>query len=154
MKHQDCVSCGAANDMTRFEDRSFEVEYRNLRRSVQGLSGWECRACGETEFDPDSALRYGAAGDQLIETARRTIAQEMKRIRRKLSLTQKTAVQMLSGGGHNAFSRYERGEVEPPRSLVVLMALLDRHPQLMEEIVAINQDVRLDPQIAAQEPGH
>ena len=42
---------------------------------------------------------------------RQLIGNEMKRIRRKLHLTQKEAVKLLSGGGHNAFSRYERGEL-------------------------------------------
>ena len=58
------------------------------------------------------------------------IGAEMKRIRRKLHLTQKETVQLLSGGGHNAFSRYERGELLPPKALVLLMRLLDRHPAL------------------------
>ena len=63
----------------------------------------------------------------------------IKRIRRKLHFTQKSAVQLLSGGGHNAFSRYERAEVEPPKPLFVLMRLLDRHPELVRELQAINE---------------
>ena len=73
------------------------------------------------------------------EDAKRVMAEEMKRIRRKLHFTQKSAVQLLSGGGHNAFSRYERAEVEPPKPLFVLMRLLDRHPELVRELQAINE---------------
>jgi len=43
-------------------------------------------------------------------------------------MTQKETVALLPGGGHNAFSRYERGEIAPPKSLMVLMRLLDRDP--------------------------
>jgi hypothetical protein len=35
------------------------------------------------------------------------ISPELARIRKKLGLTQKEAA-MIAGGGHNAFSRYER----------------------------------------------
>ncbi|WP_274377175.1 type II toxin-antitoxin system MqsA family antitoxin [Ectothiorhodospira magna] len=34
----------------------------------------------------------------------------------------------------NAFSRYERGEVDPPRSVVKFLRVLDRHPELLEEV--------------------
>ena len=50
------------------------------------------------------------------------IGAEMKRIRRKLHLTQKETVKLLSGGGHNAFSRYERGELTAASTVVALCA--------------------------------
>lgn len=59
---------------------------------------------------------------------------EMKRIRKKLGLKQGEMVTLFAGGGHNSVSRYERGEVEPPKSLQILMRLLDRHPELLNEI--------------------
>ncbi|MFP3534180.1 type II toxin-antitoxin system MqsA family antitoxin, partial [Burkholderia sp. SIMBA_042] len=37
----------------------------------------------------------------------------------------------------NAFSRYETGRTKPPLALVKLLKLLDRHPNLLEEIRAI-----------------
>ena len=40
-----------------------------------------------------------------VIAARQEIGAEMKRIRRRLHLSQKDAVLLLSGGGHNAFSR-------------------------------------------------
>jgi transcriptional regulator with XRE-family HTH domain len=48
----------------------------------------------------------------LVLAARKRQAQEIKRIRRKLGLSQ-TAATRLTGGGHDAFSRYERGEAAP-----------------------------------------
>jgi HTH-type transcriptional regulator/antitoxin MqsA len=33
---------------------------------VPGLSGWRCDACGEVEFEADSARRHAAAGDALV----------------------------------------------------------------------------------------
>lgn len=53
--------------------------------------------------------------------------------RRKLGLTQKDAARIF-GGGVNAFSRYERGIVTPPRSLIALLTILDRHPELLKDL--------------------
>ena len=51
---------------------------------------------------------------------------------------------MLSGAGHNAFSRYERGELLAPKPLVLLIRLLDRHPHLLAQarILAEGADLR------------
>jgi len=40
------------------------------------------------------------------------------------------------GGGVNAFSRYENGKTKPPLALVKLFKLLDRHPDLLDELRA------------------
>jgi HTH-type transcriptional regulator/antitoxin MqsA len=42
---------------------------------------------------------------------------------------------VLTGGGHNAFSRYERGEVLPLPAVIKLLRLLDKHPELLKDIV-------------------
>ena len=62
-----------------------------------------------------------------------SIASEIARTRKKLKLTQVAANQIF-GGGPNAFSRYEKGKVVPPQSLVHLLRLLDHHPELLEEV--------------------
>lgn len=58
---------------------------------------------------------------------------ELARIRKKLKLTQKEAAQ-ITGGGHNAFSRYERGEAKPIQAVLNLFKLLDHHPDLLDEL--------------------
>ncbi len=140
MKTQQCASCGAPDGMHHFQGRTFTIETSGMVRQVPDIAGWECQACQEVEFDhdDDSADRYGEASDQLLIDARQIIAAEMKRIRRKLHLTQKRAVELLTGRGHNAFSRYERGELFPPQPLFILMRLLDKHPHLLAEIQALN----------------
>jgi HTH-type transcriptional regulator/antitoxin MqsA len=97
------------------------------------LSGWRCAACDEVEFDPDSAHRYAEAGDELVRAERERQAREIRRVRRKLGLSQAAAAR-LTGGGHNAFSRYERGEVTPMPAVVNLFRILDRHPELLKEL--------------------
>jgi HTH-type transcriptional regulator/antitoxin MqsA len=40
----------------------------------------------------------------------------------------------IFGGGPNAFSRYENGKTKPPLALVKLLMVLDRHPNLLNEV--------------------
>ncbi|MGE1155707.1 type II toxin-antitoxin system MqsA family antitoxin [Pseudomonas kitaguniensis] len=139
MKTQQCASCGSDDAMQQFVGRTFTINTRGMTRDIPDIAGWECQVCKEIEFDydDDSAERYSAASDQLLIDARHIIAAEMKRIRRKLQLTQKQAVRLLIGRGHNAFSRYERAEIFPPEPLLTLMRLLDKHPHLLAEIEAL-----------------
>ncbi len=85
------------------------------------------------EFDAESARRYTAAGDALVLRERERQSKEIRRIRRKLGLSQIAAAR-LTGGGHNAFSRYERGEVAPLPAVITLLRLLDKHPELLKDI--------------------
>ena len=64
---------------------------------------------------------------------RRQRGKQVRRIRTRLKLTQKAAAEVF-GGGVNAFSRYERGEVAPPRAVVKFLRVLDRHPELLDEV--------------------
>lgn len=59
----------------------------------------------------------------------------VKRVRKDvLNLTQIEAVDLLSGGGHNAVSRYEKGTTPVPKPLMQLMRLLSVKPELIDII--------------------
>nr|WP_294504424.1 type II toxin-antitoxin system MqsA family antitoxin [uncultured Rhodopila sp.] len=128
-----CTECERSQPMARFDGETFLVDHAGVSATVEGLSGWRC-GCGEIEFDPDSALRYAAAGDALVVQERQRQSADIRRIRRKLGLSQEAAAR-LTGGGHNAFSRYERGEATPMPAVVNLFRLLDRHPELLNDLV-------------------
>ena len=129
-----CLNCEARKGMTRFERETFTIEHAGMTATVEGLSGWRCQTCGEVEFDADSARRYAAMGDELVLHDRERQSKEIRRIRRKLGLSQVAAAR-LTGGGHNAFSRYERGEVTPLPAVLNLFRLLDKHPELLNDLV-------------------
>jgi HTH-type transcriptional regulator/antitoxin MqsA len=103
------------------------VSYRGLVADVEGLSGFRCGTCGEIEYDQASAERYAQASDALVLQDRRAVGEDLRRIRKKLRLNQAEA-SALTGGGHNAFSRYETGKVSPPPAVVNLFRMLERHP--------------------------
>ena len=63
---RDCLNCEDQNGLARFKGEPFTIEHAGQTASVENLSGWRCRACGEVEFDAESARRYAAAGDALV----------------------------------------------------------------------------------------
>ena len=54
-------------------------------------------------------------------------------VRQRFKLTQQQAAKVF-GGGTNAFSRYESGKTKPPLALVKLFRILDKHPDLFQEV--------------------
>src|SRR5450759_1974360 len=77
--------------MARFDGETFTINHAGMIARVKGLSGWRCGACGEVEFDAGSARRYAAAGDELVLRDRERQSKEIRRIRRKLGLSQVAA---------------------------------------------------------------
>ena len=129
-----CAECGETDATRPFSGETAVVVHAGQETVVGDLSGQRCGTCGEVVFDADSAARYAAAGDALVQAERMRQSREIRRIRRKLGLSQAAAAR-LTGGGHNAFSRYERGEAAPMPAVINLLALLDRHPELVKELI-------------------
>lgn len=128
-----CMECGQSDSLAAFRGESFTVTHKNEAMVVQDLAGERCSACGEVFFDDASAATYAAAGDVLVTNARQNVAAHLRRVRLKLGLTQRDAAE-LTGGGHNAFSRYENGQAAPVAAVVNLFTLLDHHPELVREL--------------------
>ena len=57
----------------------------------------------------------------------------IRRVRAKLKLSQREAGALLKVG-ENAFDKYERGLVEPSGPTAQLIKILDRHPELADEL--------------------
>ena len=132
-----CTSCGSFG-MVRDENHTEVITHNGESVSLTGLTGWFCPICGDGWFEAESSSRVSAAGDGLVLKVRELRHQEVRRIRKKLGLTQKEAAAIF-GGGPNAFSLYERGKIEPHTSTITLLNLLDRHPDLVDEIRAHKQ---------------
>jgi HTH-type transcriptional regulator/antitoxin MqsA len=124
-----CAECGAKK-FTKFKNESVPLHNGTL---VEGLSGWRCSACGEIDLDDASHLRFVEVGTAAVLAEREETQKLLIRVRKKLKLTQHQASE-LTGGGHNAFGRYERGEARPMPAVVNLFRLLDKHPGLLKEI--------------------
>lgn len=92
------------------------------------MPGWYCPASdqsihtGEDMKVSDRALnRLRARVEGLLEP------EAVRRIRKRLGLTQKDAGRLI-GGGPNAFQKYESGEVMVSHAVTSALLLLDRDP--------------------------
>jgi HTH-type transcriptional regulator/antitoxin MqsA len=115
--------------------RDVTITRQKLSATVKNIAGYFCDHCDEIDFDDttDSAQRYAESGDRLVLQNRAAAAAALKMQRKKLKLTQDQASR-LTGGGHNAFSRYETGAVTPLPAVVNLFILLDKHPEMLKEL--------------------
>jgi len=126
-----CLNCEQADMVRRKKDAV--IAYRGHQATVRALDGWHCSACGEIEFAGKEGERYAHALEKLRLKVDAEEAAELARIRKKLGLSQRRAAE-IAGGGVNAFSRYENGKAKPVAAVVNLFRLLDKHPELMNEI--------------------
>ncbi|MFA7497044.1 MAG: type II TA system antitoxin MqsA family protein [Acidithiobacillus sp.] len=106
----------------RNEDYQERLSFDGESVNLTGLKGRFYPDCREGELDQESRRRYAMAHDDLIHRACSKQREDIRRIRRKLRLTQVEAAQR-TGGGRNAFSRYERGETSPMPAVMNLLRL-------------------------------
>jgi HTH-type transcriptional regulator / antitoxin MqsA len=132
MKHL-CLNCEQA-DMTRTK-KDCAIEYRSHSTTVLAVDGWHCPVCDEVEFAKKEGTRYAEALAKLRMEVDAEESAELGRIRKKLKLSQRRAA-AISGGGVNAFSRYENGKAKPVAAVINLFRLLDKHPELIDELAA------------------
>jgi HTH-type transcriptional regulator / antitoxin MqsA len=129
-KEKKCPVCFQGTLEQRTERTKFEYRGRVLEYEQEGA--W-CTMCGEGIVTGKEAATSESLLDGFMARVDKQEAFELARIRKKLGLTQREAA-IIAGGGHNAFSRYERGEVKPVAAVVNLFRLLDRHPELLREL--------------------
>ncbi|WP_322265795.1 type II TA system antitoxin MqsA family protein [Pseudomonas asiatica] len=127
-----CPNCGANDTLTEFTNETREFGPRGHKHTVSNLSGLRCDFCDEVIYSEESISDISSIIDEL---AIRRNANLVRHVRKDvLNLTQKDAVNLLSGGGHNAFSRYEKGLTPVPKPLMVLIKLLEKNPNLLDDI--------------------
>ncbi|MEO5328229.1 MAG: type II toxin-antitoxin system MqsA family antitoxin [Magnetococcus sp. THC-1_WYH] len=128
-----CPVCAEA-ELVR-DTRDVPYTYKGEQTSISAVTGDFCPACGEVVLDMAESTCTSA---EMLEFNKQVTATSVDpgfiaRVRRKLELDQHEAAEIF-GGGVNAFSRYESGRTKPPLSLVKLLKVLDRHPNLLNEI--------------------
>lgn len=128
-----CPVCGAAELL--HDTRDLPYTYKGETTIISAVTGDFCPACTESVLDAvqsDRVMREMRAFSKQVNAAivdPRFIAN----VRKKLALDQREAAEIF-GGGVNAFSRYENGKTKPSLALVKLLKVLDRHPDLLNEI--------------------
>ena len=126
-----CPACGNAELVDRVADET--IAYGGQSLTLHGMQGDYCPACGEGVWNEGSYRRYTEAQAALIRSVKGDVSADIRRIRKNLNLTQAELSEIV-GIGKVAFSRYERGETRPPAPLVKLLRLVERHPDLLQEM--------------------
>jgi HTH-type transcriptional regulator/antitoxin MqsA len=131
---KECPICGN-NKITR-DIRNVVFEYKGQKITIK-QPGLYCDECGEAFYDSNDIK---ATKKELADFKRKVdnllTSQEIKRIRKKLSLTQKNA-SLLFGGGVRAFYKYESGEINQTKSVDLLLRLLDRGKIKIKDILEV-----------------
>jgi HTH-type transcriptional regulator/antitoxin MqsA len=128
-----CPVCGAAELI--HDTRDLPYTYKGETNVIAAVTGDFCPACTESLLDAaesDRVMREMRAFSKQVNAA---IVDPgfITHVRKKLDLDQREAAEIF-GGGINAFSRYENGKTKPSLALVKLFKLLDRHPDLLNEV--------------------
>ena len=138
-----CPACGIGNLVPATRDMPYT--YKGKSTTLRGVTGRFCDnpECGEV------VMKMGVS----IRTTREMLAFNKKvnanltpidllaNVRQRFKLTQQQAAKVF-GGGANAFSRYESGKTKPPLSLVKLFRILDKHPDLFQEVASMKVAAR------------
>jgi HTH-type transcriptional regulator/antitoxin MqsA len=119
----------------RRDVRPFTLSYKGESVTFD-MPGWYGERPDEGVFEPEdmkvsermlNLLKARAEG--LLEPA------DIRRIRKKLCLTQEKAGQVI-GGGPRAFQKYETGDLLPSRAVSSVLALLDHDPAALAVLEA------------------
>jgi HTH-type transcriptional regulator/antitoxin MqsA len=130
-----CPVCGAAELI--HDTRDLPYTYKGEATVISAVTGDFCPACAESILDAaesDRVMREMRAFSKQVNAAI-VDPQFIAGVRKKLKLDQREAAEIF-GGGVNAFSRYENGKTKPPLALVKLLKVLERHPDLLNEVRA------------------
>lgn len=130
-----CPSCATAELVHDTQDMPYS--YKGESTVIPDVTGDFCPACGEVLTDPAESKRTMTLMLEFNKQVNASIVDPsfIAQVRKKLALDQREAAEIF-GGGINAFSRYETGKTKPPLALVKLLKVLDRHPDLLDEIRA------------------
>lgn len=130
-----CPVCGAAELI--HDTRDLPYTYKGETTTLPAVTGDYCPACAESILDATESERVMREMRAFSKQVNASIVdpQFIAGVRKKLALDQREAAEIF-GGGVNAFSRYENGKTKPPLALVKLLKVLDRHPDLLDEVKA------------------
>lgn len=128
-----CPSCAAAKLV--HDTRDMPYTYKGESTIIPAVTGDFCPACDESILDAEESRRTMNLMLEFNKQVNASIVDPdfIASVRKKLALDQREASEIF-GGGVNAFSRYENGKTKPPLALVKLFKLLDRHPDLLNEV--------------------
>ena len=130
-KSPDCPMCRTPTPWEpRYSNETYQ--YKGREFSLSDIEYSVCRECGFDLVLPRQTRRNEArVRDEHRRIDGLLTGRQIKAIRKRLGLTQAQAARLM-GGGDNAFSKYERGEVTQSVAMNSVLLLLDAFPDGLE----------------------
>ena len=136
-KTRPCLVCDKGTLTEKTHSNYFQHGNRSI--TVNELEGYRCDVC-DIYLISASQLRRNHI--KIVDAKRKhdglLTGDEIKAIRKRLQLTQKKAAQVF-GGGINAFSKYERGDIIQSESMDKLLRVADDCPQARYQLLGQEQ---------------
>ena len=115
--------------------RTETLHYKNRVLNVQGFWVSDCELCGACLVTPSQAK----ANQRMMADAERQadgalVGDEIKAVRDLMGLNRGEASKVF-GGGPNAFSKYERGEIHPSEAVNKLLLLARDIPAVRSKLL-------------------
>ena len=115
--------------------RSMTLTYKDEATTFD-MPGWYCDGSDESiHTGQDMKLSDRMLNRLKAKAEGLPGPEEIRRIRKKLGMTQTEAGQII-GGGPRAFQKYEAGDLLPSRAISSALALLDNDPKALQVLEA------------------
>jgi HTH-type transcriptional regulator/antitoxin MqsA len=105
--------------------RSMTLTYKGKRITFD-MPGWYCDQSEESIHTSEDMK----VSDRTLNRLKALEQEEIRRIRKKLHLSQEAAG-LLIGGGPRAFQKYENGDLLPSRAISSALVLLNHNPEAL-----------------------
>ena len=132
MEVSTCVVCG--RESARLVRAPFDAIYNNIPIRLEDVERYECERCGESVFDP---AQDKAVSDRVKAKARERLGllppDAIVGIRKRCGLSQED-MEGLFGVEKKAVGRWEGGSRLQSKTADVLLRLMDRNPDIVEEL--------------------
>ena len=116
-------------------------QYKGQEFSLSDIEYSVCRECGFDLVLPQQTRRNEArVRDEHRRIDGLLTGGQIKAIRKRLGLTQAQAARLM-GGGDNAFSKYERGEVTQSAAMNSVLLLLDAFPDGLKVLAGLKSQI-------------
>ena len=136
MKVFTCAVCG--RNSAYLVRRPFDAVYNQMPIRLDSVEMYECERCGESTFTPEQ--------DKAVSNRVKSVARERLNllppetivgIRKRCNLSQEE-LERLFGLGKKVVVRWEKGRVLQSKTADVLLRLMDRNPDIIDDIRKIH----------------
>ena len=128
-----CHACSTGTMHRGIKPQIFN--YRGASITLEQPGSW-CDNCGEGILTGEDIAvtehafeEFSAKIDRLVKPA------EIRCIRKDVLKLKQQEASRVFGGGKNAFSRYERGEIRPSLAVSNLLRMFRRHPEEINDFL-------------------